>query len=344
MPEAVRATIDQLLASARSDDGTDTAWARLEDAHVRSQPWIRPHLRVHLAMLSLGWKQGDPGEVAGQLMRLALAGPGSALGRYPTGNTGRSNVSAFEPMLIRQELEQLIATPDDDAISPRSAVLDPHEVRSLYDRVAPIYDIAAAPYVLFGGRRLAQNAIDELRIKPGATVIDLGTGTGWNLPHLSAAVGPTGHVIGVDISPGMLTRAQHRLDRHNITNVDLVEHDITTYQPPHPPDAIISTFAIEMLPDYDHIISRYIQTLAPGGRIATTGLRHPERWPDWLITAGTAFMRIFGVSDAYRNHQPWETITANTDDTTYAERFAGSNYLAAGTRPDHGPTAGMARS
>ena len=75
------------------------------------------------------------------------------------------------------------------------------------------------------------------------------------------------------------------------------------------------------------------------GRMATTGLRHPERWPQWLITAGTAFMRIFGVSDAYRAHRPWETIIANTDETTYTEHFAGANYLVAGTRrSDHGPT------
>ena len=338
IPTAVRATIDELVRSARSarnDNNSVEAWRCLEDAHVLSQPWVRPHVRVHLAMLSLGWAQRDRREIPGQLLRLVLAGPGSALGRYPTGNTGRSDASAFEPMPMRDDLAALLAENDNDTGQASDGeVLDAGEVRTLYDRVAPFYDIAAAPYAPFGGRRLAHRAIDELHLAPGETVVDLGTGTGWNLPHLSNAVGPTGHVIGVDVSPGMLDRARRRINRHHIDNVELVEHDIATYEPPTPPNGVVATFAIEMLPNCDDVIRRYITSLAPKGRIVTTGLRHPERWPEWLITLGTALMRVFGVSDAYRNHRPWETIQTNTDNATYTERFAGANYLAAGTRLD----------
>ncbi len=115
MPSAVRRRIDDLVTASRSarDDGDATAaWAHLENAHVLSQPWARPHVRVHVAMLSLGWHQRDRREVLGQLSRLVLAGPGSALGRYPVGNTGRSNVSAFEPMPIEPDLAALLEQPD----------------------------------------------------------------------------------------------------------------------------------------------------------------------------------------------------------------------------------------
>jgi len=332
---ALGSQINRLLEdaeNARTADDSEGAWQKLSDAHVLSQRWMRQHLRVHWAMLTLGWSERDRSEVLGQLFRLIVAGPGSALGRYPTGNTGRSDVSAFQPMPIRDDLAELLNHTDSRNASS-DGVLDAGEVRTLYNQVAPIYDIAAAPYGPLGGRRLAQRAIAELRLEPGDTVIDLGTGTGWNLPLLSEAVGTNGHVIGVDISTGMLNRARHRLDRHDITNVDLVEHDIATYQPPIAPNAVVSTFAIEMLPDYHDVINHYINTLAPNGRIATTGLRHPERWPEWVITLGTMFMRIFGVSAAYRQHRPWETIHAHTEDTTYEERFAGVNYLAAGTTP-----------
>jgi len=332
-PTPIAARIDQLLVDAATATSAGATWECLEEAHVLSQPWVRPHVQVHLKMLSLGWASRDRSEVMGQLFRLVLAGPGTALGRYPVGNTGRSSVSAFEPMPVNDDLAELLASAGT-APEPDDGVLDASEVRSLYDRVAPIYDIAAAPYRPLGGRRLAERAIDELRLEPGDTVIDLGTGTGWNLPQLSNAVGPTGRVIGVDISTGMLDRARNRLDRDGLDNVDLVQHDITTYQPSTAPDAVVSTFAIEMLPDYDAVITRYIEALAPGGRIATTGLRHPERVPEWLISIGTAFMRIFGVSDAYRTHRPWETILTHTIDVTYEERFVGANYLAAGTRPE----------
>jgi len=61
-----------------------------------------------MAMLLLGWAQGSRAEVIGQVGRLIVAGPGSAFGRYPVGNTGRSAVSAFEPMPIRDDLAQLL--------------------------------------------------------------------------------------------------------------------------------------------------------------------------------------------------------------------------------------------
>lgn len=220
-------------------------------------------------------------------------------------------------------------------------VLDALDVRVMYDRLAPLYDLAASPYNLIGGRRLAKRAITELRLQPGATVVDLGTGTGWNLPRLAEAVGPAGTVIGVDISPGMLTQARRRVDKNNLTAiVELVEADISTYQPPAPTNAVVSTFAIEMRPDYDAIIARLARQIAPGARMITTGLRDPERWPEWLIRAGSMINRIFGVSEDYRGHHPWEAVRAHTDDNLYLDSHTGVIYLAAGTTP--GPTTRLA--
>lgn len=210
-------------------------------------------------------------------------------------------------------------------------VLDTAGVRRLYDRIAWVYDIAAWPYNLIRARRLSERAIKELRLEPGDTVVDLGTGTGWNLPHLADAVGADGTVIGVDISPAMLEQARQRIaDRPNC-NIELVEADISTYQLPPGTNAVVSTFVMEMRPDYSDIIQRLTMTLADNGQIATTGLRHPDRWPEWLIQLGTGLVRIFGVSDAYRDHRPWEAIAACTTDSVYVESHAGVVYLAAGT-------------
>jgi hypothetical protein len=87
---------------ARQDVGG--AWAALERAHILSQSRVGLHLTAHWHMLLLGWKTDDAREIRGQLFRLLLAGPGSALGRAPLGNTGRSSVSAFVPMPIPDEL------------------------------------------------------------------------------------------------------------------------------------------------------------------------------------------------------------------------------------------------
>lgn len=215
--------------------------------------------------------------------------------------------------------------------------LDPSGVRRLYDRIASVYDLMASPYELVGGWRLAARAVGELRLSAGDTVVDLGTGTGWNLERLAEVVGPTGRVIGVDISPAMLQRARRRLRKGNIaTRVELVEADITDYRPPPETRAIIATFAVEMLPGYHDLIGRLVRSLPEGGRIAVTGLRNPDRWPEWVIRLGSWVMRPFGVTEDYRDFHPWEAVEAHTTNSTYAEALGGVIYLASGSRPGSG--------
>ena len=86
----------------------DRCWSLLEDAHVLSQPWARMHVRVHGSMFVAAVVQRDVREVRGQLSRIAVAGPGSLSGRYPTGNTGRARVPATQPMPIAGELAEVL--------------------------------------------------------------------------------------------------------------------------------------------------------------------------------------------------------------------------------------------
>lgn len=219
------------------------------------------------------------------------------------------------------------------AVSPGASrgVLDAAGVRQLYDRVAPFYDLLTAPYRWIGTGRIVDEAIRQLRLRPGDTVVDLGTGTGRNLVALSNAVGPDGHVVGVDLSPQMLQRARARATAHQLSNVELVEGDIATFRLPPVASGVIATYAIEMLPDYDDVIARLVNQMPDEGRIALVGLRDPAAWPEWLIWIGSAINRPFGVSKDYRSHRPWEAIQLHTTDSTYTEAFAGAVYLAAGT-------------
>jgi len=83
-------------------------WSHLQRAHVLSQPMAGPHLKTHVAMLSCAFRQRNGHEVAGQLFRLLVAAPGSWTGRYPVGNTGGSDVSAFREMPIPDDLAALL--------------------------------------------------------------------------------------------------------------------------------------------------------------------------------------------------------------------------------------------
>ena len=83
-------------------------WTLLETAHILSQPWAWMHVRVHGSMFVTAIVQRDVREIRGQLSRIAVAGPGSLSGRYPTGNTGRARVPATQPMPIRSDLVEIL--------------------------------------------------------------------------------------------------------------------------------------------------------------------------------------------------------------------------------------------
>lgn len=101
----------ELLASraARRRGDLATAWRALERAHILSQPAAWLHTRVHLAMLVLGARTLDLREVLGQLVRVAVAAPGSWLGRYPAGNDGRARTPILRPAPIPDDLRAVSA-------------------------------------------------------------------------------------------------------------------------------------------------------------------------------------------------------------------------------------------
>lgn len=96
------------FAAARDAQDVAAAWTALERAHIVSQPYLGPHLVSHWMMLGFAVDQRDWREVCGQAVRLALAPLGSLTGRIPFGNTGRSNVSAFKPMPIPDDLRDAL--------------------------------------------------------------------------------------------------------------------------------------------------------------------------------------------------------------------------------------------
>ncbi len=215
-------------------------------------------------------------------------------------------------------------------VSSERGILDPEAVRRLYDRLAPAYDLVATAYGFVGAGRFHRRAVGALGLRPGNTAVDLGCGTGANLPYLVDAVGTTGRVIGVDLSPGMLDEARERVERHGWENVDLVEADVRAFAFPEAVHGVVATYALEMVPEHDVVIERAVEALAPGGRIAVGGLRRPEGWPEWLVHLGELINRPFGVTRAYEDVQPWHAVRRHTRDASCEEHLFGAVYLAVG--------------
>src|SRR5262245_34148459 len=94
--------------AARRAGDAPAEWYHLERAHILSQPRARLHLRTHGAMFGVSVRRRDGREVAGQLLRLLLAVPGSVSGRCPVGNTGGADVRASPPMPLPDDPRPLL--------------------------------------------------------------------------------------------------------------------------------------------------------------------------------------------------------------------------------------------
>lgn len=102
----------ELAAAAASEQAGDPAasFHHLERAHILGQTSTIEHVRVHGRMLLWGLRRRNVGEVAGQMQRMIGAAAVTGLGLIPHGNTGGSNVSAFKPMPIPEDLSAIIAS------------------------------------------------------------------------------------------------------------------------------------------------------------------------------------------------------------------------------------------
>lgn len=94
--------------------------------------------------------------------------------------------------------------------------------------VADIFDARAERYAGDDWhRRYAEQLVMVVPVRHGHRVLDAGTGTGFAARALARRVGPEGRVLGVDVSSGMLRQARRAIDAEQLTNVELLEADVT---------------------------------------------------------------------------------------------------------------------
>jgi SAM-dependent methyltransferase len=106
------------------------------------------------------------------------------------------------------------------------------------------------------------------RIEPGAVVVDLGCGAGTDLLLAAQMTGPTGRVIGVDMTPSMLEQARASAQAMDLANVELHESLIETLPlEDGSVDVVISNGVVDLVPDKDAVFDEIDRVLRPGGRL-----------------------------------------------------------------------------
>lgn len=110
--------------------------------------------------------------------------------------------------------------------------------------------------------------MNEMGLKAGMTVADVGTGIGFMLPFLSRRVGPAGHVIGEDIEDDFLAMARQTADKQQLANVVFVKGTAT--DPKLPDDGVDIALLLDVYHHFDYpekMLAALHKALRPDGRL-----------------------------------------------------------------------------
>lgn len=172
-----------------------------------------------------------------------------------------------------------------------------------YDAASDTYDHPANTFwARFGARTIAR-----LALAPGARVLDVCCGAGASAVPAAEAVGPSGSVLGVDLSAKLLALARSKAEARGLRHVEFREGDLLALElPPASFDAVVCVFGIFFVPDMPTAVRALWRLVRPGGRLALT------TWgPRLFEPLDSVFWRAVGERrpELRRGFNPWERIT-----------------------------------
>lgn len=186
---------------------------------------------------------------------------------------------------------------------------DPRQVRGMFDRIAPFYDVMNTVMTAGTDARWRRTTIASLRLRPGSRVLDVATGTGKLAMAAADRVAPGGQVTGLDASSEMLARARRAASSRPVPSTAVEWMIGDAMQMPFADgtfDAVSIGFGLRNLPDYAAGLREMARVLRQGGRLAVLEISEPPSgvgrflYATWFRRIIPGLGRLIGRGAAYR--------------------------------------------
>lgn len=203
----------------------------------------------------------------------------------------------------------------------RSTGPDREAALAQYRQRAPIYDLELALF-----EPVRRRAVSWLAPRVGATVLDVGCGTGLSFELLQARIGASGHIVGIEQSPEMIELARERVARHGWRNVTLLCSPVESASTTMTADAALLHFTHDILQRED-ALANVLGHLRPGAAILASGLKWAPPWalPVNLFVGPAAWRSVTSLDGL---HKPWEKLAQHLGEPELQQMLAGGVYLA----------------
>jgi len=181
-------------------------------------------------------------------------------------------------------------------------------------------------------RPLRQKAVRLLQLKPGERVLDVGCGPGGSLPYLVDAVGPSGEVVGVEISPEVAINARRRIEKNRWRNVLVIEADARTVKLQGKFAGALMFAAADVYAS-PQALANLFPSLKDDARIVAFGAKLSDRRSGKVLNPLLrSLWKLSFSSTPAVNYEPWAPLKDSMDELHFQEYFLGCMFLAWGSR------------
>src|SRR5246127_4810840 len=197
---------------------------------------------------------------------------------------------------------------------------------SVYESCGPItanlYDsaqTAGLPETALNASLGCGNPAALAELKPGETVLDLGSGGGIDVLLSARRVAPSGKAYGIDLTDEMLALAEENKRKSGITNAEFLKGEIENLPlPDNAVDVIISNCVINLSGDKDRVLREAFRVLKPGGRLAVSDVVVKGEVPEQIR----------------KNMELWVGCIAGAlEETEYRQKLEGAGFESIDVQP-----------